>query len=483
MLPDLTVPLPGSLDELLAWFRPLFTAPSFRTFRALAAGFLAQTGKRTVRGMLSGAGLAGIWPHHRAHRFFSRARRDAGALGLALARLVVTLLVPPGAPVLVAIDGTLFRRAGKKVYAAGWFRDGSAKGGRQVGFGSNWVIAAIVVRLPFMTRPVALPVMARLIRKGLKPAPASGLVQARQVTAGLARALPGRTIRVVADSACAGKELSRLPGQVTWTTRLRKDAALYELPGPRTGRRGRPRVKGARLPSLADPAKTAGFRQVTVRRYGKTATVHAAVITCLWHGVFGTRTVNVVLIRDRSATGYDLALATTGLDASPEQVTERYAARWSIEVGAIEDAKQISGGGQARNRHPAAVSRTVPFTLTCQTIAMLWHATTAASYPGDAEARRALAPGTRPRPPRPPRTSPPGSAAPSLPRNIGQLTQVSRPPKKSGPSRWPGKTLPRNGESRDVIYWGDIDAAGLSIVNDLRMAGINVETMLMDYAT
>ena len=33
------------------------------------------------------------------------------------------------------------------------------------------------------------------------------------------------------------------------------------------------------------------------------------------------------------------------------------------------------------------------------------------------------------------------------------------------------------------MYWGDIDAAGLSIVNDLRVAGINVDTMLMDYAT
>jgi hypothetical protein len=51
----------------------------------------------------------------------------------------------------------------------------------------------------------------------------------------------------VADAAYAGKELARLPATVTWTTRLRKDAALYELPGPRTGRRGRPRVKGTRL--------------------------------------------------------------------------------------------------------------------------------------------------------------------------------------------------------------------------------------------
>jgi hypothetical protein len=34
------------------------------------------------------------------------------------------------------------------------------------------------------------------------------------------------------------------------------------------------------------------------------------VITCLWYSVFGTRQVQVVLIQDRSVTGYDLALVT-----------------------------------------------------------------------------------------------------------------------------------------------------------------------------
>jgi len=82
---------------------------------------------------------------------------------------------------------------------------------------------------------------------------------------------------------------------VTWTTRLRKDAALYELPGPRTGKPGRPRTKGKRLPSLAALADSASFAPVTVRRYGKTATAQAAAITCLWHGVFGARPVQVVL--------------------------------------------------------------------------------------------------------------------------------------------------------------------------------------------
>ena len=39
---------------------------------------------------------------------------------------MVTLLVPAGEPVVVAIDDTLFRRRGKKVWAASWFHDGGA---------------------------------------------------------------------------------------------------------------------------------------------------------------------------------------------------------------------------------------------------------------------------------------------------------------------------------------------------------------------
>jgi DDE superfamily endonuclease len=106
MLPDM---VPASLMTLLQAFAPLFTAPSFRTFTALACGFLAQPGKRTVCGMLTGAGLSQLWPHDRAHGFFSRARWNADGLGLAAAVLVVSLLVPAGAPVDVAVDDTLFK--------------------------------------------------------------------------------------------------------------------------------------------------------------------------------------------------------------------------------------------------------------------------------------------------------------------------------------------------------------------------------------
>jgi len=69
MLPDVMLPLPASLASLLAVFGPLFTAPSFRTFSVVACGFLSQAEKRSVCGMLAGAGLSRLWPHDRAHWF------------------------------------------------------------------------------------------------------------------------------------------------------------------------------------------------------------------------------------------------------------------------------------------------------------------------------------------------------------------------------------------------------------------------------
>jgi DDE superfamily endonuclease len=385
MLPDM---VPASLMTLLAAFSPLFTAPSFRTFTGLACGFLAQGGKRTVCGMLSGAGLARLWPHDRAHWFFSRARWNAGDLGLAAAVLVVSLLVPAGAPVDVAVDDTLLKRRGKRVWAASWFHDGSAQGAVKTGYGNNWVVLGIVVRLRFMSRPVAVPVMAKLVIKGTNSK--SRLWLARGMAERLAAALPGREIRVVADSAYAGGELKGLPAGISWTTRLRKDAALHALPPARTGRPGRPRVKGDRLPPLAKLAAAAEFSQVTVTRYGRTETVAAAVVTCLWYSVFGSRPVTVVIVRDRPGTAFGIALVTTDRTATPEQVIERYAARWSIEV-AIEDSKQVFGAGQARNRTAAAVERTVPFQIACQAIAVTWYAT-AGHDPADLRERRASAP-------------------------------------------------------------------------------------------
>lgn len=110
-----TPSLPRSLADLLIVFGPCFTAPTFRTFGALVAGFLAQPGQRTVTGMLVGARLTGRWHHTRAHRFFAAARWSPDALGLALLDLITTWLLDRQTPLHLVVDDTLLRRSGRKV--------------------------------------------------------------------------------------------------------------------------------------------------------------------------------------------------------------------------------------------------------------------------------------------------------------------------------------------------------------------------------
>jgi hypothetical protein len=119
--------------------------------------------------------------------------------------------------------------------------------------------------------------------------------------------------------------------------------------------------------------------------------VSLAEVVCLWYGAYRSRAVRVILLRDQpTRTGYQLALLTTDLTSPAAAIVERYAARWSIEV-AIEDAKQITGVGQARNRTRQAVTRTVPFGLITQTLVVLWYAT-AGHHRDDVTHRRAAAP-------------------------------------------------------------------------------------------
>ena len=152
MLPGATVP--RSLADLLAVFRPCLTAPTFQTFIGLVVGLIAQTRRRTVCGMLTGAGLERVWHHSRAHRLFANVRWSGDALGLVLADLIVARLLPADAALTIAVDDTLFKRSGKKVFGVAWHHDGAAKGPKPIGFGNCWVVAGIVVQLSFLSRPV-----------------------------------------------------------------------------------------------------------------------------------------------------------------------------------------------------------------------------------------------------------------------------------------------------------------------------------------
>src|SRR6266540_1973263 len=202
---------PRSLADLLIAFGPCFTQPTMRTFQALVGGFLAWPGQRTVTGMLAGAGLAGRRHHDLGYRFFSTARWSADQLGLILLDLITAMLVPAGAPVVLAVDDTLWHRTGPKLHGAAWHHDGNGPGRHRPAWGHRWVVVGVIVHLPFLHRAVCLPVLARLWIPG--DPDHTPLQLARELVDLACGHLDGRPVHLVGDAAYIGKPLQGLPRQ------------------------------------------------------------------------------------------------------------------------------------------------------------------------------------------------------------------------------------------------------------------------------
>lgn len=386
MLPPPTVP--ASLIEILGVVRFCFTAPTFATFCTLVTGTLTCCGRRTVTGMWTAAGLAGRRHWSRGHRFFSRAAWDTDAVGLMLARAVLAVFCAAGQAITVAVDDSLFPRFGKKIFGGAWQHDGSARGRDGLGYGTCFVVAGIVVTLPFVDRSVCLPVLFRLNLPHQGP---SKTEQARELVDLLAGAFGDRTIHVAADALYRGPVWRDLPRRVTFTTRLARNAVLYGPEPPRRGRRGHPRWKGDRLGTPAELAAQTRWRKATVKIYDTVETVSVAEVACLWWGSLHRRPVKVVLMRRQdSARSYDWALVTTDVAATGEEIIIRYGARWSVEQ-AMRDGKDLLGAGDAQSRVRRAVERTVPFVMACQSVLVLWYAQ-AGRAEADVAVRRKRAP-------------------------------------------------------------------------------------------
>lgn len=372
------VHVPGSLDRLLSLLEPCFSQPTFQTLRALTVGFIARVGEHTVTGMWQAVRLAGRVHHSVAHDFFARRGWKPDDLGLVLLDFLVTVFVKPGAPIVLAIDDTLFGRSGRKVWGAHFLHDGSqpAGQGQRTRWGNCFVVVGVVVALPCLGgRSVCLPVLFRLFRPkderhpGRPSQPEFG----REMVELILARFPRHRVQLLFDGAYATKAWRGLPERVTLTTRVRASAALYQLSPPPTGRRGRPALKGKRLSSLAELARMLTFKPITITSPDSRQRIeHAAELTCLWYGPFHTRPIKLLLVRRPDRTeGFDIAIASTDTDVTAAELVARYASRWTIET-AIQEGK-ANGVGQARNRVERAVRRTVPFGFLTQTLTVTWY--------------------------------------------------------------------------------------------------------------
>lgn len=194
----------------------------------------------------------------------------------------------------------------------------------------------------------------------------------RQMVLQLRRWLPDRPLVIVADSSFAVIvwlfQLAQLPGQICLIVRFRLDAALYEpAPKRRPGQRGRPRVKGQRLPSLeqvAQNTKTKWKRVVLPDWYGDGRRIVEIVSdTAIWyHSGQPPLPIRWVLIRDPKGRFKTQALLSTDLSVKPVQMIKWFVLRWRLEV-TFHEVREHLGVETQRQWSDLAILRTTPALL------------------------------------------------------------------------------------------------------------------------
>jgi len=314
------------------------------------------------------------------HRVLNRAVWSSREASRVLLGLLVEAFVPGGGALVVGIDETLERRQGKKIVAKGIYRDPVRSSHSHFVKTSalRWVCLTLLAPIPWASRIWALPFLSAL-------APPERYTKERgkrhkkltewawQLLLVVRRWQPQREIVAVADGGYASLKLlercRRLSNPITFITRLRLDAALYEPAPPRyPGQIGRPRLKGERLPNLSMLAKDpkTDWMPITVAHwYGsKKRTVEVVSGTAVWHST-GLPAVPLrwVLIRDPKEEEFTTqALLCTDLCAQPGQIISWFVMRWQMEA-TFQEVRQRLGFETQRHWSERAIRRTAPALL------------------------------------------------------------------------------------------------------------------------
>ncbi len=154
-------------------------------------------------------------------------------------------------------------------------------------------------------------------------------------------------------------------------SRLRRDAALWNLPTPpRRGearKRGRKPKYGKQAISLAKrAAHRQGWQQAQFLLYGKEVTKTFKTFLATYAVVGGV--IRVVLVREEDGWR---AFFCTDAEASVEQILEAVADRATIEQD-FHDVKEVHGAGQQQVRHIFANVAVFHLNLWLHTLIELW---------------------------------------------------------------------------------------------------------------
>jgi hypothetical protein len=323
----------------------------------LLVGAVLARGRRTVTSWIRAAGLSD--EYRPCYATVAAVGKRTDLMAAHLLRDAVRPLVTGADRLTFALDDTPTERSGPKVQGAGIHHNPTPgpAGGPFVS-GHVWVVLGLLARHPAWG-VVALPLLARLYvrRKDLpgipakhRPAFRTKLEMAVELVRWASSWLGhlGTPVWVVADGAYAKapvlKPLRALG--VTVVSRLRKDSALWTVPGPRAPhRRGPNRTYGEHRIDLAKRGgQRRGWVTGTFDLYGKPAVKRYKTFVATWRPAGGA--IRVVLVDE--PTGW-VAFFCTDTTATAADILGSVAGRFSLEI-TFRDLKEVVGAGQQQVR-------------------------------------------------------------------------------------------------------------------------------------
>jgi len=289
---------------------PLHARLAFRLL-ILFTGLLFARGRRTVASWLRAAGIGKDFKDY--YYFLGSLGRNIRFVGsVVLAKVLRT--VPLDERILLALDDSPTKRYGKLVEGAGLHHNPTpGPADQKFVYGHVWVTLALVARHP-LWGTIGLPLWALLYvrKKDIRPLATLYKVTFRtklemaaemvEWAAGWLKNL-GKALWIVADGAYAKRPfLQRVMALgVVVVSRLRKDAALRSLPGPKkAGRRGPQATYGSAAIDLAKRAgQRRGWQTGTFQLYGKDTKKTYKTFAATYKPVGGI--IRVVLVKERKS--------------------------------------------------------------------------------------------------------------------------------------------------------------------------------------
>jgi SRSO17 transposase len=289
-----------------------------------------------------------------------------------------------GGRLLLALDDYINPKTGKKIFGCEKVFDHAAKQNQSKYPWAQNIVAVGLLKI-IKGRWACMPLSYRFyhLKKsiermnrndGPKMEFKSKLAMAVDMITDIAKAFRRTRIIIITDSwfgnAGLWKPLKEQLGiWVDMISRLRSNNNIFELPGPHlTGRPGRPRKYGKKLGSAASLAvrfKSLAKEHV-VNLYGRNRTVVAYDRVVMLKTI--RCAVKVVWIYRKTQW---VALYSTDLSLSVQQIIEYYGARWKIEA-LFKELKRDIGSADTQTRNPHAVSNHLHFCMLATSVAWIY---------------------------------------------------------------------------------------------------------------